>query len=133
MAAISDYLENKILDHVLSGSTYSPPATVYFALFTSAPTDAGGGVEVSGTGYARAAVTNNLTNFPAAVGGSKSNGAVVNWPEAGGSWGTVVHFGIFDSLTGGNLLFHAALPASKVVGTGDQLKLNANGMTVTLD
>ena len=71
----SDYLENEILDHVLGGADYARPATVYIALYTADPTDAGGGTEGSGGSYAKASVTNNDTNWPAASSGAKSNGA----------------------------------------------------------
>jgi hypothetical protein len=49
----SNYLENKLLDHVYGGPDYPRPATVYVALFTAAPTDSGGGTEVSGSGVSR--------------------------------------------------------------------------------
>jgi len=65
MAGKSDYLENTILDLVYGGVAYTPPAILYVALFSVAPTDAGGGTELSGGGYARVAVPNDLTNFPA--------------------------------------------------------------------
>jgi hypothetical protein len=119
MSALSDYLENEIADHILGGGDYTRPATVYAALFTSGPTDAGGGTEVSGSGYARVAITNNLTNWPAASGGTKANGTAISFPSASGSWGTVTHFAIFDATSGGNMLLHGALSASKTVGSGD--------------
>lgn len=46
--AKSDYLENKILDHVLNNTSYTSPTTVYFALFTSNPAEDGSGSEVLG-------------------------------------------------------------------------------------
>lgn len=119
MAAKTDYLENKTLDHILGGPDYARPATVYFALFTSAPTDAGGGTEVAGNGYARAAVTNNATNFPAAAGGVKSNGTAVTFAQATGSQGTVVAVGVFDALSGGNMLYWTPLAAGKTIQNGD--------------
>lgn len=115
----SDYLENKTLDALLGGPDYARPATVYLALFTSAPTDAGGGTEIAGGSYARAAVTNNATNFPAAAGGVKSNGTVITYAPATAAWGTVVAFGLFDALSGGNLLFWAPLTTVKPVNSGD--------------
>lgn len=119
MSALSDYLENEIADHILGGGDYTRPATVYIALFTAAPSDAGGGTEVSGTGYARVSVTNNATNWPAASIGAKANGTAITFPAAGASWGTATHFGIFDASSGGNLLFHGALTTSKSIGIGD--------------
>ncbi len=119
MSALSDYLENELLDHILGGGDFTRPATLYFGLYTAGPTDAGGGTEVSGSGYARASVTNNLTNFPAASGGTKSNGATITFPTATGNWGTITHVGIFDAASGGNLLLHGALSATKLIETGD--------------
>ncbi|MBA7580220.1 hypothetical protein ES708_22111 [subsurface metagenome] len=114
----SDYLENKQLDHVLGGPDYSRPATVYVALYTIAPTDAGGGTEVSGGGYARVAVTNNATNWPAAAGGAKSNGTPITFPQATADWGTVVAFAILDAPTAGNFLYWADLTESRPIVTG---------------
>lgn len=127
----SDYLENAILDHIFGGGNYTRPATLYFALFTSAPSDAGGGTEVSGNAYARVAVTNNSTNFPAATSGSKSNGTSIAFPTATGSWGTVTHYGVFDAASAGNLLVHGALTASKVIENGDSPSWGAGEFVVT--
>lgn len=115
----SNYLENALLDHQLGGPDYVRPATVYFALYTVAPTDAGGGTEVSGGNYSRPAVTNNVTNFPAASGGLKSNGTAISFPVPSSSWGLVTHFGIFDAPTGGNLLRWGPLTQPKTIDPGD--------------
>ena len=129
----SDYLENKILDHVLGGGDYTRPATVYVALYTVAPTDAGGGTEVSGGSYARVAVTNNSTNWPAASSGSKSNGTAISFPAATANWGTVVAFGIFDAASGGNLLYWGTLSASKAVNNGETASFAAGQLTISED
>jgi len=119
MSALSNYLENEIADHILGGGDFTRPATVYAALFTAGPTDAGGGTEVSAGGYARVAVTNNGTNFPAASGGAKANGAAISFPAASATWGTVTHFALYDAASGGNLLLHGALTTSKLIESGD--------------
>jgi len=93
----SDFLELKLLDHVLGNTAYTAPTIVYVALYTVAPTDAGGGTEVTGGAYARVAVTNNITNWPAAAGGLKSNGTEIVFPTATASWGTVVAFAVLDA------------------------------------
>lgn len=135
----SDYLEAKLLDHVLGATTYTPPATVYIALFTSAPTDAGGGTEVTtagGTLYARVAVTNNTTNWPNASGTSptsKSNGTTFTFPTAGADWGTVTSFAIFDASSAGNMLYWATLNANKVVSNGDTASFSNSTITITED
>jgi hypothetical protein len=129
----SDYLEQKLLDHVLGGGDYTRPATVYVALFTAAPTDAGGGTEVTGGSYARKDVTNNATNFPAASGGAKSNGTAITFVTATGNWGTCVAFGLFDAVSGGNLLYWADLAVSKAVNSGDTASFATGDLDFTED
>jgi hypothetical protein len=133
MAGFSDFAENEILDHVFGNSAYTIPTTYYFALYTANPTDAGGGTEVSGGSYARVAVTNNTTNFPAASGGSKSNGTAVTFPTATANWGTVTSVGIFDASTAGNLIAWNTLTTSKTIDNGDTASFAASSLTFTLD
>lgn len=125
--AISDYLENKLIDATLRGVAYTSPATVYLALFTSDPTDANTGVEVTGGAYARQPIT-----FGVASNGASSNSADVMYPVATANWGTIVSVGVYDAATGGNLLYYGSLTTSKVIQTNDQLKVNAGDITVTL-
>jgi hypothetical protein len=133
MAGKSDYLENALLDHVYGGGDYTRPATVYLALFTAAPSDSGGGTEVSGNNYARKSVTNNSTNFPAASGGSKTLHVKTTFAVPSGSWGTVTHFGIFDASSAGNLLGWAALTASKTISSGDDVYFDVDQLVLTED
>lgn len=135
MAGKSDWLENKVLDHLLGGPDLVRPGTIYVALFTVAPTaDAGtGGTEVTGGAYARVGVTNNTTNFPAATGGVKSNGAVITFPTATAPWGTIVAFGIYDALTAGNLLFWNVVTANKVISTNDIAQFPIGSLVFTED
>lgn len=127
MAAFSDFLENAIINATLRNVSYTSPASVFVALFTTDPTDANSGTEVSGGSYARTAVT-----FGAPSGGVASNSGAVNFPTATGSWGTVTHFGVFDASTSGNLLYHGALAVSKAVGSGDSVSFSVGQLTVTL-
>jgi hypothetical protein len=126
--SISDYYENKILDHMLRAQSFTPPATVYVALFTVSPSDSSGGTEVSGGSYARQAVT-----FGAASGGSISNSADITFPQATANWGTIVAVGLFDASTAGNLLWYGDLTQSKTVNNGDIFKISAGNLTVSLD
>ena len=128
----SNYLENKILDHVYGGGDYSRPTTIYFAAFTSAPSDTGGGTEVTGGAYARVAVTNNSTNFPAAASGVKSNDTLITWLAATADWGTVVAIATFDALTSGNML-HWASGLSAVINNRDTLSIPVGDFDVTED
>lgn len=133
MSALSDYLENKLLDHVLGGTSFNDPSTLYIELYTAAPSDTGGGTPVSGGSYARASVTNNTTNFPNATNGSKSNGTEISFPTATADWGTVVAIGIFDQASGGNLLFHGALSSSRNILNGDTPRFAPGVLTFSLD
>ena len=129
----SDFLENEVLDHVLGNAAYTAPANVYIALFTVAPTDAGGGTEVTGGSYVRVTVANNATNWPAASSGAKSNGTEITFAEATANWGTVVAFAIFDAASAGNMLYWADLTVTKSVLTGDTAKFAVGGLDVTED
>ena len=128
MAEFTDFMENKIIDHMLRNQSYTPPSTVYLALFTTPTTDAGGGTEVSGGSYARQAVT-----LSAASGGASENSADITFPQATADWGTITHVALMDALTGGNMLMHTALDASKTVNNGDTFKINAGDLDVTVD
>lgn len=131
--SFSDYLENALLNQLFRGSSYSFPGTLYVGLYTAAPTDAGGGTEVSGNSYARVAVTANTSNWANSTAGSTSNSNAITFPQASGSWGTVVALGIFDASTSGNLLAWADLTTSKLVGNGDTPSFAAGDLDVTLD
>lgn len=127
MSAMSDYLENALINATLRNTAYSSAATVYVGLFTTDPTDDGSGTEVSGGSYARKAAT-----FGAPSNGASSTSADVTFDQATGNWGTVTHFGIFDAATSGNLLYHGALTSSKTIETGDVFKIASGNLTVTL-
>lgn len=133
MANASDFLENELLDHVFGAASYTAPATLHFALFTVAPSDSGGGTEVTGGSYARVAVTNNATNFPAASGGAKSNGTAITFAQATANWGTVVAMGVFDAASGGNLLYHDALTTNRTINNGDTASFAVGEFDVTMD
>ena len=127
MAEMSNYLENALINVTLRNTTYTAPATVYVSLWTSDPTDAGSGTEVSGGSYARTAVT-----FGAPSNGASTNSADVTFPTATASWGTVGWIGINDAATSGNLLYHTALDTAKAIDSGDIFKISTGNLSVTL-
>lgn len=110
----STYSENLVLNWSVNNAALSA-FTPYLALFTVAPTDAGGGTEVTGGSYARVAVDGNFGN---ASGGSSSNTTQISFPTATASWGTVVSFGIYDASTAGNLIRWANLTTSRTISSG---------------
>jgi len=119
MAALSDYAEKLLLDWMMTTGSATRPTAWYVALYTAAPSDSGGGTEVSGSGYSRQSVAFAAASTP---GGTTSNTGAVTFTSAGGSWGTVSHIGLHDASTSGNLLWHGAMTASKTIGDGDILE-----------
>ena len=128
MSAMSDYLENEILDHILGTGAYTAPTTVYVGLSTATLADDASGTELSGSGYARQSAT-----FNAAASGTADNSAAIEFPAATASWGTVSHFGIYDAASSGNLLIHWAFTAAKLIDTGDILKISAGDLDISAD
>ena len=124
MAEFSDYYENKIIDHMLRAVAFTPPATIYVALFTAVTgleaNDSTSWVEVSGGAYARQSFT-----LTAASAGASENSAEIIFPTATANWGTVSHVAIMDAATAGNVLMWSPLNASKTVNNGDTFKINA--------
>jgi len=127
MAEFSNYLENALINATLRNTAYTSPSVVYIALYTSDPTDANTGTQVSGGSYARQSAT-----FGAPSNGTSTNSAAIEFPQATASWGTVTHIGILDALTSGNLLYHTALDTSKTIDTGDIFKISIGSLSVNL-
>lgn len=142
MSAMSDYLENKMVDQLFRGQTAPTTSTLYVALLTAAPSDSGGGTEVSGGAYARVAVTSSLTNWAgtqsagsttasSGTSGQTSNNIAITFPTPSSTWGTATHFGIYDASTGGNLLFHGALSIAKTINESDTVTFPVGTLSVT--
>jgi len=122
MAGKSTYLEAQLLTHVFRTASFTKPAAIYVGLFTAAPTDAGGGTECIGGSYAR--VLNGPSNaaWAAPTGAnpsSMSNATIVAFPVPTGDWGRATHFGVFDAISGGNLLNWGVLTYPKNINNGD--------------
>lgn len=127
MSEMSNYLENALINVTLRATSYTAPTTVYVALYTSDPTDADTGTEVTGGSYARTSVT-----FGAPSNGVSTNSADVTFPTCTAAWGTVTHIGLRDASTAGNLLYHTPLDTSKTIDTGDIFKISTGNLSVTL-
>ena len=127
--ALSDYLENKLVDHVFRGTAYTAPGTVYVGLSTSACSDSSAGTEVSGGSYARVSIATGTSAFKGTHGttsgassgtnGTITNAAAVTFPAPTANWGSVTHWFIADASSGGNLLVCAALTTGKTINNGD--------------
>lgn len=130
MGSLSNYAENKILDHVLKVSPFTQPTNIYIGLSTADPLDTGAGIaEPVGGGYVRVI----CNGWDAAASRVTANTADVVFPEATGDWGTITHFALFDAITAGNMLAHGALAVSKAVDTGIDAKFAAGDIDVVFN
>ncbi len=129
MAEMSDYLEVALLNATLNGTAFTAVNDPYVSLHTADPTDAGTGAEVTGGSYARTAAS-----FATASGtsGLVATDADVTFPTATATWGTVGWIGLWDAASGGNMLYHTALDASKTIDSGDIFKITTGNLTVEL-
>ena len=131
MGGFSDYWENKILDHIFSKGSYTPP-TIYVGLSTADPTDSGSGLaEPSGNGYAR--VQTSASDWNSAANGSLDNAGNITFNQATGNWGTITHFALFDAATAGNMLAFGALSQSKSINESDTARFEAGDLNISLD
>ena len=126
MSAASNYAETLALTYLLTTGSATRPTSWYVGLFTTNPTDAGSGTEVSGNNYSRKAVSFTVTNDTA------TNSATVTFDPASGSWGTIGWIGIYDNTSGGNLLFHGAVTVSKQIDSGDTFQISSSNLTITM-
>lgn len=144
MAAMSDYLENKLIDFLLRGQTFTAPTGLYVGLLTAAPSDTGGGTEVSGNAYARQNLAPSLTNWAgtqaaasttasSGTSGTTSNNVAITFPTPTASWGTVTAFGVYDALSGGNLLFYGNLNIAKTINQGDTVTFPISSLSFQID
>ena len=124
--AKSDYLEAQVLDAALGTDTFPSIPQAYMALYSTNPTDADTGTELSGNGYARQTIDFSA----AAVGaGSTSNSSQVTFTATGGNWVNATHFGIRDAATLGNLLYHAPLDNARQLNDGETLIFDPGSVT----
>jgi len=126
----TNYLQESLLNHVLLNTTYTSPSAIYVALFTVAPTEAGGGTEVSGGGYVRKAATFVAPVDANPVGMQTSNSSSVDFGTASADWGTVVAFALFDAETSGNMLYWATLSTQRTINDQDQAVFSAGALVV---
>jgi len=126
MSAMSDYLELKVLDHVLGTTAFTAPSAVYLGLSTESFGDDNSGTELTGNNYSRKAIT-----FASASSGTTSNDSTIEFNAATGAWGTVSHWALFDAASSGNLLIHGTFSASKVIATGDIVRVATGDLDIT--
>lgn len=140
----SDFLERRVLDVFIGGGSYTPPANLHIALYTTGTVTEGatgatsGAVEVTGGGYARASVPNNSANWPAAAAAGdgrtlKSNGSTISFSAATADWGTITQWAIVDAATGGNVYYYGTFDVAKTILTGDTATLPPGALKIYED
>lgn len=127
--AFSDYLEDKLLKHTFANTAFTSPGTVYLGLFTAAPSDTGGGTEVSGGSYARISCAFSVSGTNPTTA---TNSSAAEFATATGSWGSVGWVGVYDASSSGNLLAWSALTTAKTVSSGDVFRFDGGDLDITL-
>ena len=125
--SLTNTFETETLEWLFTSTTVTRPTAWYIGLYTVAPTDSGGGTEVSGSAYAREVVTFSVT------GDTATNGSAIEWETATGTWGVITAIGVFDALTSGNLIAYGNLTDTKTITTGDIFRISAGNLDITLD
>ena len=145
MSSMSNYLENKLIDFLLRGVSFSALSTLYIALCTAAPSDTSTGstiTEVTGGNYARQSFASNTTNWSttdgnnnatsAGTNGTSTNSVIIPWNNV--TWtATVTHVAICDALSGGNVLFYSSVSPSVSVASGDSISFAVGGLSLQVD
>jgi hypothetical protein len=131
MSSFNDYTENLVLTFLFTTSTATRPTVWYVGLFTAAPSDTGGGTEVTGNAYARK-VTGTMTVSGTSPTAATNNAAIEFAAASGGNWGVVGWAAIFDASTSGNMLAWAPLTTSRTINDGDIFRIPASSLSVTL-
>lgn len=125
--SLSNIFETTTLNWLFTATSVTRPTAWYIALYTVAPTDSGGGTEISGYAYVREAVAMSVT------GDNATNTGAIEWPTATGTWGTIVAVGVFDALAAGNLIAYGNLTVSKTITSGDVFRIPAGDLDITMD
>jgi len=133
MSAFSDFLEDSLVSATLRGTTYTG-AGVFVALFTSNPTDAGTGTELSDSAYVRQRAHGTVVSdgFTAPSNGSASNARNLVFPPIADAQVIVTHWAIFDAQNSGNMLYHNSLLNPKTLDPTDVLSFPIGSLIVTL-
>jgi hypothetical protein len=130
MGSLSNYAENKWLDHILKTTSFTVPTNLYVALSTADPGESGSGLaEPSGNGYARTL----MNSWATAASRATSNSGAVTFPAATGSWGTITHYAIFDASTAGNMIGYGSLTTPNAVVNGNVVVFAIGEIDVTVN
>ena len=144
MSKFSNYTEDAIINWNLRGIAPSVPTAIFIALYTDDPTDAnitanevksvGGAAPMPAYARVNAAAAGAIaTGWTPPADGVTRNALAITFPANNGALPvTVGWIGIYDALTGGNLLYHSPLQTPKILQVGDVLSFGPNTITVTV-
>ena len=123
---LSNYLEGKLIEHILRNVPYAAPGTVYLGLFTASPGEAGSLVnEIATAEYHRQPVV-----FGAPTDGVCLNTANIQYAPAASDWGSITYLALFDASTGGNMLWYGPASLAITIATTDIYRVNAGSLAV---
>jgi hypothetical protein len=126
-AVMSNYLANSVANATLRNTSYTSPATVYVALYSTAPTASTSGTELTGNSYSRQTVT-----FSAPSAGSASSNVAVSFgPATGNNWATVKGMAIVDASSSGNILYFQSTTSQNVL-IGKTLTYGSGNIVITI-
>jgi len=124
----TNYLADRLVKATVGTVAWTTPTQVYLALYTTDPTKDGySSGEVSEASYNRQEVT-----FTDPVDGVSTNAGQIDWNTATSNWGDVGWISIMDAPSGGFMLYFKALDNAKEILSGDQFKIDAGKLNLTL-
>jgi hypothetical protein len=140
MADMTNYLEEEILNHIFRRSAiFGTPTTVFVALHTGDPGEAGTANEISGGAYARQGVDTgsgtNWTDPATGTQGESDNNADITFPQATAAWGTISHVSIWGTASAGDtsdVWLKGSLTTDKAVASGDTFKFASGDLNVQM-
>ena len=135
MANATNYLEKKLLDHVLGKTSFTMPTVAYLAVLTADPTETGSLTsEIAPTGYARQAITTAMS-ATGATDGTSTNESTITFGPAGADWGSgdaITYAGVMDASTGGNMLIYMPLDTPQIINNGGNLQFPIGELTLSV-
>lgn len=139
-SGLSVYSANLVLDRLMRDTALTPPASYWVALFTNGSagsflrsnTVASAG-EVSGNAYARVQVKGATgIDWIAAAAGSTNQDLEIAFPQATGSWGSIIALALMDASTAGNVWWYYDLPAPRAVASPDIFRIPVNQFVINM-
>jgi len=136
MTAMSNYMENKLIDHICRDTAWAQESGLYVGLvgaYSAADLEAGTiTAEISGNAYARVSVKGNANWSAGGTSGLTDNESDIEFTTAaGGDWGYVSGLFLSNAATTGDVILYGALTTPKIVEDGDQFVISAGDLDIT--